>query len=85
MLTSAPSYSFVSSPRYQTFPPVSCAYQSNVSSTISPSSVTVSRTTVAWMPSIIFVWSVTVTTMRCSTPSSSTSRYTHLDPGVIGQ
>ena len=85
MLTSAPSYSFVASPRYQTFPHLSCAYQSNVSSTTSPSSDTVSRTTVAWMPSIIFVWSVTVTTTRCTVPSASVSRYTHLDPGVIGQ
>ena len=37
------------------------------------------------MPSITFVWSVTVTTTRCTVPSASVSRYTHLDPGVMGQ
>jgi hypothetical protein len=45
------SYSAVSSPKYHTFPSESWAYQSRVSSTISPSVVTVSRTTRASMPS----------------------------------
>ena len=69
------SNSAVSSPRYQTFPAASCAYQSNVSSMSSPSCVTVSRTTRAVMPfAISFVSLVTVTTTWSSLPSSSISR-----------
>ena len=51
VLTTSPfSYSFVSSPRYHRLPRESCAYQSSVSSTGSPSSVTRSWTSVAGMP-----------------------------------
>ena len=68
------SYSAVFSPRYQTLPSPSWAYQSSVTSTSSPFSVTTSRTTLASMPlAIIFVLSVTVTSTRCSVPSSSVS------------
>ena len=65
MVTSPFRYSAVSSPRYQMLPSASCAYQSSVISTGSPSSVTVSRTTRASIPfAIIFVSSVTSTTTR---------------------
>ena len=75
MVTTLPSSnSLVSSPRYQMLPHVSWAYQSNVSSITSPSSVTTSCTTVAGMPRIVFVRSVTVTSTRCSAPSLSVSR-----------
>ncbi len=59
---------------YQTFPHRSWAYQSYVSSTVAPSSVTRSWTTVASMPRIVLVRSVTVTTTRISPPFPSVSR-----------
>ena len=69
------SYSVVSSPRYQMFPSLSWAYQSSVTSTNSPSSVTTSCTTRASMPfAIVFVRSVTVTTTFWFAPSLSVSR-----------
>ncbi len=69
------SYSVVSSPRYQMLPRRSWAYQSNVSSTSCPSSVTVSRTTRATMPEATrLVRFVTLTTTFCRAPSSSVSR-----------
>ena len=50
------SYSVVSSPRYQMLPALSWAYQSSVTSTGSPSSVTTSCTTRASTPfAILFV------------------------------
>ncbi len=81
--TSPPSYSVDSSPRYQTLPSVSWAYQSKVSSTSSPSAVTVSRTTVAVIPMTSLVSSVTTTSIRSTSPLSSPS-YTHRLPGVRG-
>src|SRR5262245_1447794 len=79
------SYSFVSSPRYQTFPQASWAYQSSVISTGSPSSETASWTTRAVTPfAIRFVRRVTVTTTRCLAPAASVSRYTHRLPGGMG-
>lgn len=75
MVRSRPSsYSLVASPRYQTFPSLSWAYQSKVSSTSRPSSVTTSWTTVASMPRMVLVSGRTVTTTRCSDPSPSLSR-----------
>ena len=69
------SYSVVASPRYQMLPSESWAYQSSVTSTGSPFSVTTSRTTRASTPlAICFVLSVTVTTTFCSVPSLSVSR-----------
>ena len=69
------SYSVVSSPRYQMFPRLSCAYQSSVTSTNWPFSVTTSRTTRAVIPlAIRLVRSVTVTTTFCLVPSESVSR-----------
>ena len=69
------SYSVVSSPRYQMLPARSCAYQSSVTSTSFPSSVTTSCTTRAVTPfAISFVRRVTVTTTRCRAPSESVSR-----------
>ena len=51
-----------SSPRYQTFPSLSWAYQSNVRSRTVPSwVVAISRTTVAVIPSMTFLSAVTVT------------------------
>src|SRR4051794_502413 len=86
VLTTLPFlYSLVSSPMYQTLPSLSWAYQSNVSSIVSPSCVNVSRTTVTAMPPICFVWSVTVMTSFEMAPSASTSRYSHSDPTARGQ
>ena len=51
----------MSSPRYQTFPCLSWANQSNVFSSTVPSWVDTSLTTVAVMPSMTFVCAVTVT------------------------
>src|SRR5262245_58670988 len=86
VLTTSPfSYSLVSSPRYQRFPAESCAYQSSVSSMVSPSADTRSCTTVAVIPRISFVSGRTVTTTCCSVPSASVSRYVHVLPGAIGQ
>ncbi len=71
------SYSVVASPRYQTFPHRSCAYQSSVTSTGSPSSVTTSWTTLARTPfAISFVRSRTETTIFWTVPSGAVSRYT---------
>src|ERR687891_533281 len=85
VLTTSPSwYSLVSSPRYHTLPSRSCANQSYVSSTSSPSMVTVSRTTTAEMPSISLRSEVTTTSTR-STSSSSTPSYTQRIPGASGK
>src|SRR4051812_24754028 len=78
------SYAVVSSPKYQTLPSRSCAYQSDVSSSSSPSLVTVSRTTRVVTPSTTLVLLVTSTTMS-STPSGDVLRYTHLIPGSYGR
>ena len=57
------------------FPSWSCAYQSSVTSTNSPSSVTTSWTTRASTPfAIFFVLCVTVTTTFWFAPSVSVSR-----------
>ena len=57
------------------FPALSWAYQSSVTSTGSPPSVTTSRTTRAVTPlAISLVRSVTVTTTFCRVPSESVSR-----------
>src|SRR3712207_6787876 len=79
------AYSRVLSPRYQTFPARSWAYQSYVFSTSAPPWVTTSWTTLALTPATRFVRCVTVTSTRFSVPSGSVSRYTHLLPGAIGQ
>ena len=75
-VVSAPSSnSAVFSPRYQTLPAVSWAYQSTVSSISLPSSVTVSRTTAASMPfASRLVSDDTVTTTLTTAPSWSISR-----------
>src|SRR3954447_2533572 len=67
--TLPPSYSLVSSPKYQTLPDRSCAYQSSVSSSSVPSSLTTSCTTVVVTPPTTRVLGVTVTTVR-SVPSA---------------
>ena len=80
------SNSAVSSPRYQTLPSPSWAYQSKVSSISSPSSVTVSRTIRAVTPfAISFVSLLTVTRTSIGLPASSSSRYVQRVPGRIGQ
>src|SRR5512132_3532431 len=78
------SYSAVFSPRYQRFPAESCAYQSYVSSNVSPFLLTRSWTTRASIPASVFVWFVTVTSTRCVSPFSA-SRYTQWLPGRMGQ
>ncbi len=78
------SYSHESSPRYQTFPHSSWAYQSRVSSIRSPSRETSSRTTVASMPRIVRVSPVTVSTVR-SRPSSVSASYVQMVPGIRGK
>ena len=63
-------YAAVVSPRYQTLPSSSCAYQSEVFSSSCPSCVATSVTTRAVMPSAtVFVRSVTVTRSSCVCPS----------------
>ena len=59
-----------SSPKYHTFPCLSCAYQSKVVSEGYPSSSTESKTTVAWTPRIVLVLSVTATVSTTRSPSS---------------
>ncbi len=78
------SNSRVSSPKYHTLPSASWAYQSNVSSMTTPSSVTVSRTTTVSTPMTSRVSSVTSTTIR-SRPSGVCDSYTQRDPGVSGR
>src|SRR5918995_2332870 len=79
------AYSAVSSPKYQTFPNRSCAYQSNVSSARSPfAEKTWSCTTVVVTPRITFVRSVTDTTLRSRSPSDTPSN-TALVPGRNGR
>ncbi|MGI8511673.1 MAG: hypothetical protein ACR2NH_03500 [Solirubrobacteraceae bacterium] len=75
-LTTLPfSYSAVASPRYQMFPSESWAYQSSVTSTGAPRSVTTSRTTRATIPlAMVFVRSVTVMLTVCRVPAVSVSR-----------
>ena len=68
--TSPFSYSLVSSPMYQTLPSWSWAYQSNVSSASSPSTYTVSRTTVVETPMTWRRSLVTSTSIRSVSPSS---------------
>src|SRR5262245_42939722 len=78
------TYSAVSSPKYQTFPNRSCAYQSSVSSARSPfAEKTWSWTTVVVTPRITFVRSVTTTTLRSRCPSDTPSN-TVLVPGMNG-
>src|SRR5215204_4660404 len=82
--TSPLAYSAVSSPKYQTFPNRSWAYQSNVSSARSPfAEKTWSCTTVVVTPRITFVRSVTTTTLRSRSPSDAPSN-TVLVPGRNG-
>src|SRR5262249_5050271 len=73
-----------SSPKYQTLPWLSCAYQSSVSSISTPSSSPWSRTSTVLTPSILGVLCVTVTTSSaavfCSVP-----RYVKRVPGTSGQ
>src|SRR6187431_2528412 len=79
------SYSVVASPRYQTFPHRSWAYQSSVTSIGSPSSVATSWTTRALTPfAITLVFRSTVTTPCCLVPSGAVSRYTHLARTLMG-
>src|SRR5262245_31678132 len=77
-------YSAVSSPKYQTLPAASCAYQSNVSSARSPlAENTWSCTTVVATPMTISVRSVTKTTFRSRWPSETPSN-TIFVPGIHG-
>ncbi len=86
VLTGSPcsSYSTVSSPKYQTVPVSSAAYQSNVRSTGVPLCVMRSRTIVVSMPWINFVRSVTTTCSIQRSPSSL-PRSVALQPGSSGK
>src|SRR3954469_12524621 len=78
------SSSLVASPRYQTLPCLSCAYQSSVSSaTPPPLKNTRSWTTTALMPRMVFVLWVTVMTSVCRSPSFS-PLYRSVVPGRSG-
>src|SRR5262245_60012036 len=83
VLTLPPWYSFVSSPKYQTFPARSCAYQSSVSSTTCPPTVTRSRTTVVTTPRMVFVSCVT-STVSASVHSSDLPANANTVPGTSG-
>src|SRR5262245_49859369 len=84
LVTSPFLYSAVSSPKYQTLPSASCAYQSKVSSCSAPSALTSSRTTVQTTPMIVLVSSVTsvVVTSPADSPDPS---ITQRLPGVSGK
>ena len=78
--------SAVSSPKYQTLPSLSWAYQSSVISTGLPPSLTTSWTTRAVTPSPIFlVLSVTVITCCCTVPSWLVTRTCHWAPTGSGK
>ena len=79
----AASYSFVSSPMYQTLPCLSCAYQSNVASMTLPRVVSRSRITLAVTPMICLVWPVTVYVSTVGSPSL-TPTDTHERPFTSG-
>ena len=81
----SPSKAVVASPKYQTLPAVSWAYQSKVFSTTLPcSSLATSWTTVVVTPATTLVRSVTVTTL-VSSPSGEVVRYFHTVPGTNGR
>src|SRR4051812_19320544 len=84
LLTLPCSYSLVSSPKYQTVPVRSWAYQSSVSSFRAPSSRTVSRTSTHSTPAMVRVRLVTVTTV-VSTPSFVADRYCQRMPDRNGK
>src|SRR2546428_9521847 len=73
-----------SSPRYQTFPNLSCPYQSKVFSSRLPSTNTWSRTTAARIPRIVFVLCVTNTETRRAFPSC-VPRKRNVVPGRSGK
>ena len=64
----------VASPKYQTVPCLSCAYQSYVSSFISPLAVRISCTITHFTPMIVFVFEVTVVSREKVSPIT-VSRY----------
>src|SRR5262245_19800897 len=79
------SYVLVSSPKYQTFPCLSCAYQSNVSSITEPSAIlTTSWTTVIGTVRIVFLSRVTSTVLN-SSPSLRMLWYVKTLPGGSGK
>ena len=61
--------SAVFSPRYQTVPRLSWAYQSVVRSAKRPLRKSLSLTTAAWIPVIVFTFRFTVITSRAALPS----------------
>ena len=76
----------VSSPKYQTLPSESCAYQSSVISLAFPWSYTTSWTTRAVTPSAIFlVRFSTLITSWSSSPSGFVTRTSQRAPTGIGQ
>src|SRR4051794_10887399 len=77
------SSSAVSSPRYQTLPALSCAYQSLVRSSKASPMYNMSCTTTALTPSTTFVAVPTVTTSREASPSFEPV-YFHTEPGSSG-
>src|SRR3954451_15232161 len=75
--------SAVASPKYQTLPRLSCAYQSFVRSARRPPTETRSSTSVQRTPRMSWVRFVTVTTSRPRLPSFSPT-YTSVVPGLSG-
>src|SRR6185503_16051592 len=77
-------YSLVTSPKYQTLPSRSCAYQSKVSSSGSLSTVTVSWTTTVSTPMTFLVSRLTSVVVRCSPSAVAASEIVRV-PGVSGK
>src|SRR6476469_7016363 len=76
--------SLVASPKYQTLPSRSCAYQSTVSSKGSLSTVTASWTATVSTPMIVLVSRVTSVVVRCSPSCVAASEIMRV-PGVSGK
>src|SRR5262245_34215777 len=85
VVSTAPSLnSLVASPKYQTLPSRSCAYQSKVSSSGSLSTVTASWTTTVSTPMTFLMSRVTSVVVRCSPSGVAASEIVRV-PGVSGK
>src|SRR5437868_2988352 len=80
LVISLPSSSWVFSPKYQTLPSLSCAYQSSVSSVNTPPTYTVSWTSTQVTPRITLVLWVTKRTLL-----SLALTYVNVVPGRSGK
>src|SRR5204863_1258066 len=84
LVATPPEISWESSPKYQTFPSTSCAYQSNVSSVSDPFVGTASFTTTLRTPMIFTVSFVTVT-VSVSCPYEDVPSNRNVLPGWSGK